>query len=197
MGMLESSSWRAPRIITLIAVAALHGVLIALLLMASAVHSPKDSSYRSVELIYIPAVPPPPLRAESGRPQRLRADIALSPVSPVITSAPPLATSSGVGTRGLGIDWQAEAHRAIRAFEIRRDQPSENALSGKSPANDWWPQQGQHAGDQFKTESGDWIVWINADCYKVASWHSVDPAFNSSPPQIVCPKQSGVSPNPP
>ena len=199
--MRERSSWRAPRWITLIVVIALHAGIIALLVMASAMLRVADSAYHPVELVYLPTVQAPPLRADSGRPQRLRADISLPAVSPVappvLTSASPGAPSAGTGSRGAGVDWLAEAHRAIRAYEIRRDQPSENPLSGKSPANDWWPQQGPHAGDQFKTEGGDWIVWINADCYKVASWHSVDPAFNASLPQIVCPKhsadQSGVS----
>jgi hypothetical protein len=198
--MRESSSWRARRFITLMVVAALHIGIGALLLMANAVRSVPRSSSRPVGLVYIPTLPPPPVRAESGRPQRLRADIALPPLSavaPVLSSAPTSAASSGAGNRGIGVDWLAEAHRAIRAYEIRRDQSGGNAMSGKSPANDWWPQQGPHAGDQFKTEAGDWIVWINADCYKVASWHSVDPAFNADPPQIVCPKKFSVSSVPP
>jgi hypothetical protein len=194
--MRESTSWRAPRVIALIAVAALHAALIALLLTAGAVLHVPDSSYQPIELVYIPAVPPPPVRAETGRPLRLHADIALIPVSPMTTSAPPASTSSGTGSRGRGVDWLAEAHRAVKAYEIRRDQPSESALSGKSPANDWWPQQGPHAGDSYKNEAGDWIVWIDADCYKVASWHSADPASNAGPPQIVCPKKSGVPPSP-
>lgn len=197
MGMRESSSGRTPRFITLIAVIALHAGVVALLLTAGAVRRLAGSAYSPVELVYIPMIPPPPVRAESGHPQRLRAEFSLPPVSPVppvLTSAPPAASSTGAGSRGVGVDWLAEAHRAIRAYEIRRDQPSEAALSGKSPANDWWPQQGPHAGDQFKTEAGDWIVWINADCYKVASWHSVDPAFDASPPLIVCPKQSPKQP---
>jgi hypothetical protein len=105
----------------------------------------------------------------------------------MLTSAPPSAPSSGTGSRGTGVDWTAEAHRAVRAYEIRRDHPPQDELSGRSPANDWWPQQGPHAGEQFKTETGDWIVWINADCYKVASWHSAASALDEAPPQIICP----------
>jgi hypothetical protein len=190
--MRESTFWRPPRFITLIAVAALHVALIALLIMAGAVQR-SSGSYQPVELVYIPAVPPPPVRAESGRPPRLRADITRSPVSPVITSAPSVSMSSGTGSRGLGVDWLAEAHRAVKAYEIRRDQPSDTTLSGKSPANDWWPEHGPHQGDRYKNDAGDWIVWISADCYEVASWHSVDPASYAGPAKIVCPKKSGVS----
>lgn len=184
--MRESTVWRVPRFITLMAVVALHAALIALLFMAGGIR--RGGVYRQpLELVYIPAVPPPPVRAESGRPPRLRADIALSLTSPVITSAPSASISSGTGSRGLGVDWLAEAHRAIKAYEIRQEQPDGNALSGKSPRNDSWPPQGPHEGDRFKTDAGDWIVWINADCYKVASWHSAASALDEAPPQIICP----------
>ena len=175
--------------VTLVAVAALHVALIALIVMLSAVHRIPSPSFQPIQLVYVPAVPPLPVRAESGRPLRLRADIALSPMAPVVTSTPPASNSSGTGRSGAGVDWAAEAHRAIKAYEIRRDQPSENLLSGKSPANDWWPRQ-PHAGDQFKTDAGDWIVWIDADCYKVAGWHAVDPTSNAGTAQIVCPEKA-------
>ncbi len=190
--MRESTFYRAPRFITLIAVVALHMALIALLFTAGGVQR-GPVSYQPLELVYIPAVPPPPVRAESGRPPRLRADIALSLVSPMNTSAPSVIISSGTGNRGLGVDWLAEAHRAVRAYEIRRDQPSDTALSGKSPAGDGLEQQGHHEGDQYKTDTGDWIVWIDAHCYKVASWHSMDPTSNADPAKIVCPKKSETS----
>ena len=194
--MRESTFWRAPRIITLIAVAALHVALIALLLMASALRRVPDLPYRAVELLYIPSVAPLPVKADSGRPQRLHTDIALSPPSPLFNSAAPGSASTGVGSKGTGVDWQAEAHRAIKAYEIRRDHASESATSGKALANEWWPQQGPHAGDRYKTEAGDWIVWIDADCYKVARWHSVDPSSDTAPSDIVCPKKSDPVPQP-
>jgi hypothetical protein len=194
--MRELTFWRAPRFITMIAVAALHLLLIALILLASDESRAPNLPYRSVELIYIPSVRPPPVRAESGRPLRLHNDIALSPPLPVFDSTLPGSTSTGVGSRGSGVDWQAEAHRAIKAYEIRRDHPSDSAVSGKAIANDWWPQDGPHAGDSYKNEAGDWIVWIDADCYKVARWHSLDPASDAAPPDIVCPRKSDPVPAP-
>jgi hypothetical protein len=193
--MRESTFWRAPRFITLIAVAALHVALITLLLMASAGFHVPESAYRPIELIYIPAVLPPLVRAESGQPLKVHANIALSPPSPVFNSTSPGSNSTGAGSRGMGVDWAAEAHRAIKAYEIRREHPDENRLSEKSPANDWWPQQGPHAGDRYKTDAGDWIVWISSDCYKVASWHSVGPSSEAPPPDIICPKKSDAPPD--
>lgn len=86
------------------------------------------------------------------------------------------------------MNWAAEAHRAIKAFEIRRDQPQDPAQSVSSAWEEWWPRQ-HHAGDQFKTESGDWIVWISADCYQIAVAHSnsADVAPNAS--HTVCPSK--------
>ena len=183
--------WRTPRFLVLIAVVALHVTLIALLL-ASGGPRRGSSSYQPIELVYIPATPPPPVRADTGKPPRLRADIALSPVSPMITSAPSVSNSSATGSHGLGVDWLAEAHRAVKAYAMRRDEHSDNSLSGKSSSENSW-QQGHHEGDQYKTDAGDWIVWIDAHCYKVASWQSADPAANVDSAKIVCPKKPGDS----
>jgi len=194
MGMRESTSPRAPRFVILATVAALHAALIALILSTGVRLGISAQSAQPLELVYIPKVIPPSVRADTGRPPRMRTDIALAPVPPMIASSPASPSSSGSGSRGSGVDWLAEAHRAVKAYEIRRDQPSDHALSGKSPANDWWPQQGAHAGDEYKNEAGDWIVWIDADCYKVAGWHSADPASNAGPAQIICPKKTGAKP---
>jgi hypothetical protein len=79
----------------------------------------------------------------------------------------------------------AEAHRAVRAFEIRRDQSKNSALSVSSA----WDEQGSrehHAGDRSKTEGGDWIVWINSDCYQIASWRSGAPVSAAISPRTIC-----------
>jgi hypothetical protein len=190
--------WDTRRGIVLIAVAIVHLGLIGLLLATTVGRTPEPGE-RPLELVYMPTPLYPRVRADSGRPQRWRADIALSVVAPVLASAPPpappSAPSAGSGNRGQGVDWSAEAHRAVRAYEIRRDHPPQNALSGRSPANDWWPQQGPHVGDGVKTESGDWIVWINADCYQLASWHSTDSAPDADPPQIICPGRADPQPS--
>jgi len=42
-------------------------------------------------------------------------------------------------------------------------------VSGSPAEEHWWLPARHHPGDQFKTASGDWIVWINASCYQVAT----------------------------
>jgi hypothetical protein len=117
------------RFLTLVVVAVLHAALIALMLMTGVGHRILHVSSQPIELIYIPTLPPPPVRADSGRPRRLRPEVALSPAAPLIaSSAPPAVNSFGPASRGSGVDWLAEAHRAVKAYEIRRDHPSDNAL---------------------------------------------------------------------
>jgi hypothetical protein len=82
------------------------------------------------------------------------------------------------------VNWTAEAHRAVQAFEIRRNHPPGGAISSSTPWTDWWPQGRHSVGDQFKTPNGDWIVWISSNCYQIARWGPG--AYGSTPPQTVC-----------
>jgi hypothetical protein len=115
--------------------------------------------------------------------------IALSP--PVLDSSSSSAPASAPDSGGPDINWAAEAHRAVRAFEIRRDQPPSSAIALSSPFDGWSPHK-HHAGEQSRTVSGDWIVWINASCYQVASWHAGAPAIGATPPPTVCRDESAT-----
>ena len=85
------------------------------------------------------------------------------------------------------MDWNAEAHRAIHAFEIRSHQPKDGISVSGTPADEHWWRRIQHrAGDRFKTPNGDWIVWIDANCYQVASAQSSSYALSGALPQTVC-----------
>jgi hypothetical protein len=145
----------------------------------------------SIELMFFPPTKAPMVRAENTRPQHLSTDIAIALAPPVLNSSSQSGPSSAPNGRGPAVNWAAEAHRAVRAFEIRRDQPPNSAISVSSLWDEWWPRE-HHAGDRFKTDSGDWIVWINANCYQVAGWHSNATAFGATPPQTICPAQSGT-----
>ena len=85
-----------------------------------------------------------------------------------------------------GVDWAAEARRALKAYEIRSHRPpSNNSVSGE-PGDMWLRQQQHHVGDQVRTPTGDWVVRISADCYQVAkSGPSLD-AVGTTLPQPVC-----------
>ena len=174
------------RPIILLVVLALHLGVIALLVAASRTRSILPSVEHSIEVMLIPPAKVPRVRAENTRPQRLSTNIAPALAPPVLNSSLDSGPSSSPDGHGSAVNWTAEAHRALRAFEIRRDQPPSSAISVSSRLDDWWPGE-HHAGEQFKTESGDWIVWINANCYQIASWHSN--VMGASPPRTICPAE--------
>jgi hypothetical protein len=174
------------RPIILCVVLALHLAIVALLVAASRHLSVGVPTEHSIEVMLIPPAKVPKVRAENTLPQRLSTNIAVALAPPALNSSLQSGASSAPDGHGSAVNWAAEAHRALRAFEIRRDQPPSSAISVSSALDDWWP--GEHrAGDRFKTDSGDWIVWINANCYQIASWHSN--AMGASPPRTICPPQ--------
>jgi hypothetical protein len=131
----------------------------------------------------------PKIRAENASPRRLRGDTSISIAPPVLNSDSALAPAgSGSEGNGSGVDWAAEARRALQAFEIRKHQPpSNNTVSRTAAEENWWPQPPHHAGDQFKTPSGDWVVWINTNCYQLAS-SAANPTVPGAmpPPPTIC-----------
>jgi hypothetical protein len=189
--MDEPNVWRKSRSIILLVVLALHLTLVALLVAESRTLSLAVPAEPSIEVTLIPPVKAPKVRAENIRPERLSTNIAIALAPPVLTSSSQSGPSSAPDGHGSAVNWAAEAHRALRAFEIRRDQPPNSAMSVSSPLDEWWPRD-HHAGDQIKTESGDWIVWINADCYQIASSRSNATTLGASSSRTICPTKRGT-----
>jgi len=182
------------RHLTLIAVLCLHAAVLSLLIMGSRASLPQVSASTPIQVTVIPPATLPKIRAENSRP-RLSGSTAISIAAPVLdshsSSLYPFASVSGSDGSGSGVNWAAEARRAVRAFDIRSHQPPvHDALSSTPADDDWWPHTQHHAGDQYKIANGDWIVWINASCYQVAG--SGPPAYASEPglPRTVCPQNS-------
>ena len=183
--MDESNVRGTPRFTIFLAVVVVHLAVLALLTEQSRIGISSAATDTAVEVVFLPPTKPPKVRFDSARYQRSNADTAITVTLEGLT-APSLSPPSP-GTDGNGaVNWAAEAHRAVQAFEIRRDHPPSVAISSSSPWTDWWPRE-HHIGDRFKTDSGDWIVWISASCYQVARWGPG--AFGSTPPQTVCPRQ--------
>src|SRR5258708_6355227 len=184
--MHESNVWGAQRYITLFVVLALHLSFLALLFTAPRTGAVSDSTIDAVEVTLFPPTKVPKVRFENARHQRLSADIAISMTLPGVAAPSLSPPASGTDGDGAAVNWAAEAHRAVQAVEIRRNHPPSVAISSSTLWTDWWPRE-HHAGDRFKTESGDWIVWISASCYQIATGGSG--AFGSSQSQIFCPGQ--------
>jgi hypothetical protein len=167
-------------------VLALHFALVALLLIQT--RSPPGSPITAAPALEVTLLPPlkvPTARADGAHLQRMKVDAGMSLAPPTVDSSPQAAPAGGSRGGTPGVNWAAEARRAVEAFEIRRDQQVTHASVGLSLWDGWLARQPHHAGDQMRTDSGDWIVWIDSNCYQVAHWHPGAPQ-NSDPPTTTC-----------
>lgn len=169
----------------LIIVLAVHLATLALLLAHSRTLGGAGAAEHPIELVVLPPVKPPQLRIENTRPEHWSTNIAVALAPPALDSSSESGSGSAPDGRGSAVNWTAEAHRAVRAFEIRSHQTSNSALSVSSSL-DVTGSREHHAGDELKTASGDWIVWINANCYQIASWHSDAPELGVIAPRTIC-----------
>ncbi|MGA2190482.1 MAG: hypothetical protein ABSH33_18325 [Steroidobacteraceae bacterium] len=186
-----------PRYATLLIVLMFHLALIAALLMSSRTGGAPTLPAYAVELLYLPPPALPRVRAQNIAPRRLSGDVATMIAPPALESPsasmspPPAPSSDGTGS---GVDWTAEARRALHAFEIRSHQPSNNNSVSGAPGDDPWRRLTEHhAGDHVKTANGDWIVWIDASCYQVAGSGASAYALGAALPQTICDGQSGAT----
>jgi hypothetical protein len=195
--MAESNGWGPSRYVALVVVLTLHMALIAALVMTSRTRSvPASPVLRSVELLFLPPVILPKVRSEDAAPRRLSWDTAITVSPPVLGSAstpsssPPATSSIG---KGSGVDWAAEARRALHAFDIRNHEPPSNNSVSREPGDEWMRQVPHHAGQQSKTANGDWIIWINANCYQVATSGPSIYSPGATLPRTICRDQPGAA----
>ena len=189
---MVQSGWGLRRYATLLAVVAVHVALLAALWMGSASVEVTETANQSVELMYLPPAKMPTIRAPNSLPKHLSADTAIPIALPVIdsTATAPSPAASGSNGNGTGVDWRAEARRAVQAFEIRSHRPrSEYTMPGSAAEDNWWPRGRHFAGEQYRTPGGDWIVWVNASCYQVASAGANPYAPGALQPRTICPKK--------
>jgi hypothetical protein len=135
--------------------------------------------------MFLPPVKVPTARADGAHLQRVKVDAGISLAPPTVNSPSQAASAGGSHGGTPGVNWAAEARRAVEAFEIRRDQQVTHATVGLSLWDGWLARQPHHAGEQMRTDSGDWIVWIDSNCYQVAHWHAGAPQ-NADPPTTTC-----------
>lgn len=185
--MDHSTRWGLPRYLTLVGVLAVHFALLAAIFMVSRTEQIARLMDDPVEVQFFPPNTIPKVRADSSRMRGFNGDHAISVTPPMLAASAPTVSSSGSDDgSGAGVDWKAEARRAVQAYEIRRNQSPDNLLAGSPAEENWWPRTRHHAGEQFKTPSGDWIVWINADCYQIASANGNSYAAGARLPQTIC-----------
>jgi hypothetical protein len=186
---MDESSRQVPRHLIAAAVLALHAAVIAALLMAQARGRLAGSPISAVQLLYLAPVYPPKVQNITANLPRRGSNLSIAVEAPVMNSLSlPLSQPRGSSSdgEGSGVDWAAEARRALQAFEIRSHLPSSGRSVSGRPEDDRWRPGTHYAGEKFKTASGDWIVWLNANCYEIASAGSGAYARIAPPAEPVC-----------
>jgi len=188
---MYESKWDLSRSVILFVVLTLHLAVLALFATAARTGGPATLAEHAVELLYLPPEIIPKIRSENARPRHLSGGTAITVAPPALDSswlsAPSSSPSSG---NGSGIDWPAEARRAVQAFDIRNHRAPQDEPDSGGPAEEhWWPRH--RAGEQFKTANGDWIVWVNESCYRVASSGAYVPG--ATLPPTVCPGKTSTA----
>jgi hypothetical protein len=191
--MYQTNSWGSRRYWTLGAVLAVHAALFLLLLLAPSLRIINAPPPPSIQLLFLQPSPTPRVVSQNSPPPHLTAVVSIDLATPLLSSDSSVSTMTAQGLTsdsngdGSGVDWAAEAHRAIRAFEIRSHQPSIEISVSNSPAEEqWWPRTRHRIGDRFKTPTGDWVVWISPNCYQVASAATRSNASDTTQPSTVC-----------
>ncbi len=170
-------------------VSLLHGVLIAVLLTRGPIRGGARAAPQALVVTFLPTANLVKITADNLPPNRLTGAATLSVAPPQLGSLGQSPLASGTLGNGAGVDWTAEAHRALQAFEIRHNEAAGSEASASPVGDDaWWPREPHRAGEQYKTAGGDWIVWINASCYQVASAGSTYGAGTAGG-QTVCPRR--------
>jgi hypothetical protein len=170
-------------------VVVLHLALLALLLRPASPSGLSVATSHPLELMELPPMPRSRIVPNNFRNHRIGSDVTRSIAPPVVGSLSMAPAMSGADGTGEGVDWGAEARRALQAFEIRTNKnPNAPAPSRATTDDDWWPHAQHRAGEQYKTANGDWIIWIDSNCYQVAAATSSNP-LSGVVPQTVCPGQ--------
>jgi len=181
----KRDSFERSRAAACAAVIALHaGLLITLgvALRTADRRSPAAELISTLILLPAPPVRSPP--AAKQRPTFLGEQIPLDSVEP--PTLPPPETPLPI-TPGTSVDWAAEAGRAAAAVtEAKkfREFGHRSAQSGSQPRT-----PAHQAGEQYRLETGEWVVWVSDRCYIVSGAPPLgmpDVIARSIPAHTVC-----------
>ncbi|HWM68398.1 MAG TPA: hypothetical protein VNO35_17535 [Steroidobacteraceae bacterium] len=125
----------------------------------------------------------------------------VAPLSPILPESLSITDPSAEVSdeKQLPVDWQSEAHKAAAAIadslkvptEVEDRRKTSSAPPGPRP---WHPAPAHKAGEEYRTETGEHIVWISDKCYVKASLPIVPdliPLHTLS--TTVCPRNSGTA----
>jgi hypothetical protein len=173
----ESQQWGRSRYLALLVVSTLHAALLVGLLIPTNTRLLSIRAPGPIELLVLPPeaaslkTPPPP--ALPTRRKKIEASTSAVPPSPALTIAP---LAAAADNSGPPVDWAKEAQNVTT--DIARDDsaqhrqrsdavPSSKSVFGPPPAH--------HAGEQYATADGKWIVYVTDNCYQISNSISTAP----------------------
>jgi hypothetical protein len=193
MGGTRASS--PGRAVALGVIVAAHAGFLLVLSIALDRRAGRASQATSVSALILLSVP---IRALAPD-RRRRPD--LEEVAPIEPLAFPSIPAPDIELRGevhAPIDWLAEAGRAAEAATAARY----TRAFGKIPEAPSWLGSSHsasvhHAGDQYRLETGEWIVWVSERCYLIsgpAPLGTPDVLARSRGTQVACQAPPGPPP---
>src|ERR1700679_3658780 len=132
--IVERMAAKIVRPTVLFIVLALHLATLALLRARSRTLNMASAAEHPVELVFLAPVKPPQVRLENSLPQHWSTNIAVALAPPALNSSSHTGHGSAPDGQGPAVNWAAEAHRAVRAFEIGGHQTRSRAPPGSSSA---------------------------------------------------------------
>jgi hypothetical protein len=185
-----STSSTPRRAVAFAAVLALHAVGLFLLIeFRSKTLPPAEDDFISTLILLLPAEPSP--TTPVGK-------LTLQPINTRIDSMPPHlpipdSVESPSNTPWRGIDWAAEAQREGTAIT---QTPPKATEFGQLPHGDdegkaLRPPPAHYAGQQYRDEFGESIVWVSNRCYIVSENAPFDVPRGSNLTRTICVGDSG------
>ena len=185
------NTWTLRRVIVVGAVAALHAGLL-IILTISVRPTTRRSSPADFITTFISLPSPPAPAVSNRRPQVPEENAPISPVEPLSIPLPQISVQIGADT---SIDWDSEARRAADAATGT----AHTREFGRTPVAPPWlgPSRSalkHQAGEQYRSDTGEWIVWVSDRCYIVSGVPPLgmpDVLARSIPTRTVCAGDSG------
>jgi hypothetical protein len=176
--MYAPQRWGRLRYVALLAVLALHVILVTGLIIAAKKRFLATPAAPPIELLTLPpktapTVPLPP--AVSDRKKQVTAN----PLAPPADALTVVTSDSTSDVAGPPIDWSQEAHNA--AASIAKGAPALIDTTAAPTSNSpFAAPPAHHKGEQIPAADGRWIVYVTDDCYQVSkSITSVTNAINN------------------
>ena len=166
--MGDRSIPQRPRFAVLVVVAALHLFLVTVLIAASRIQLRSPAAQGVITtMVSLPRAIAP--LAPGPAPSLHLAPLARLP--PVLPEAPSIAYPPADDVPHA-IDWQAEAQKAAAAITGSKGVPSvpsetedRRKTSSSHGPRPWFPPRAHHAGEEYKSLTGDSIIWVSDKCY--------------------------------